>query len=132
MINDINEAIQNFYDSLNLMFTGDGEAMKEAWSHSEDITYMGPSGVYLIGWKDIEKEWDKQTQAKLGGTVDPEDIHVVVASDLAILNCVEVGKNIVDGSVEVVNLRSSTIFRMENGGWKIIGHQTDLLNYMNK
>ena len=105
-------------------------AMKNAWSHASDITYMGPSGEYLIGWALIEKEWDKQSAAKLGGKVVPEDVHVVVSGDVAILNCIEAGENVVNGKTERVNLRSSTIFRKEGGAWKVIGHQTDLLGYM--
>jgi len=30
-----------------------------------------------------------------------------------------------------VQLRSSTVFRQEQGVWKVIAHQTDLLGYMN-
>ena len=123
-------AVDNFYDALNDMFTGQGQAMKDAWSHAGDITYMGPSGEYLVGWQAIEKEWDKQTAAKLGGTVRPEKIHIVAGNDMACLNCIEAGENIVDGKVERVNLRSSTFFRKEGGAWKVIGHQTDLLGYM--
>jgi ketosteroid isomerase-like protein len=127
----VNAAVDNFYDALNVMFTGDGRAVKDAWSQSDDITYMGPSGEYLIGWDQIEGEWDKQTAAKLGGTVKPRDVHIVVNGDIAILNCIEAGENVVGGKVEAVNLRSSTVFRKESGAWKIIGHQTDLLGYMN-
>jgi ketosteroid isomerase-like protein len=128
--NSISDAVDNFYDALNVMFTGDGGAMKAAWSHANDITYMGPAGNYLIGWEAIQKEWDKQSAAKLGGTVRPEKTHIVSTSDMAYLNCIEAGENIVDGKVEKVNLRSSTIFRKEGGVWKVIGHQTDLLGYM--
>ncbi len=124
-------AVDNFYEALNVMFTGESRPMKDAWSHASDITYMGPSGDYLIGWEQIEKEWDKQTAAKLGGKVVPENIHVVVSGSMAFLNCIEAGENIVNGKTELVNLRSSTIFRKEDGAWKVIGHQTDLLGYMN-
>lgn len=126
----VTAAVDSFYSALNVMFTGDGSAMKNAWSHASDITYMGPSGEYLIGWALIEKEWDKQSAAKLGGKVVPEDVHVVVSGDVAILNCIEAGENVVNGKTERVNLRSSTIFRKEGGAWKVIGHQTDLLGYM--
>ncbi|MSR09363.1 MAG: DUF4440 domain-containing protein [Gammaproteobacteria bacterium] len=96
----VEAAVDNFYAALNVMFTGDGKPVKDAWSHADDVTYMGPGGDYLIGWKQVEKEWDKQAAAKLGGKVEP------------------------------VKLRSSTIFRKENAAWKVVAHQTDLLGYM--
>ena len=101
------------------------------WSHTDDTTYMGPAGNYLIGWALIEDEWNKQTAAKLGGKVTPQNIHLIVTGDMALANCIESGENIVGGKTETVSLRSSTVFRKESGTWKVIGHQTDLLGYMN-
>lgn len=123
-------ATANFYAALNTMFTGDGQPMKDAWSRARDITYMGPNGVYLIGWEKIEQEWNAQAASKLGGRVTPQQLHTVVGADLAVINCIESGENIVNGKKETVQIRSSTAFRKENGAWKVIGHQTDLLGYM--
>ncbi len=124
-------ATDNFYRALNIMFTGDGQPMKDAWSKSKDITYMGPSGRYLVGWDAIEKEWNAQTASKLGGKVTAEQVNTIVGSDLALINCIEKGVNVVNGKTETVQLRSSTVFRQEQGVWKVIAHQTDLLGYMN-
>ena len=123
-------ATDNFYAALNTMFTGDGQAMKDAWSHADDITYMGPGGNYLKGWDAIGAEWDLQTSRKLGGVVTPTDVHIIVGGDLALLNCIESGSNIVDGKEAIVNIRSSTVFRNENGVWKAISHQTDMLSFL--
>jgi len=132
MPNNINHAIDNFYDALNLMFKGEGGAMIAAWSHADDITYMGPSGEYLVGWTDIRKEWEKQTSARLGGTVKPIQTQIIEGRDLAVLNCIESGENVINGVAETVKLRSSTVFRKEEAAWKVVGHQTDLLSYLSK
>lgn len=127
----VSAATANFYDALNVMFTGDGQPMKDAWSHASDITYMGPNGVYLIGWEKIEQEWNSQAASKLGGRVVPRQLHAVVGGDLAVITCIESGENTIDGKKETVQIRASTVFRKEGGNWKVIGHQTDLLGYMN-
>ncbi len=127
----INAATATFYKALNVMFTGDGQPMKDAWSKAPDITYMGPSGRYLVGWDAIEKEWSVQAASKLGGQVTAEKINTVVGTDMALINCIETGVNVVNGKTETVKLRSSTVFRKEQGAWKVIAHQTDLLGYMN-
>ena len=90
-------ATENFYTALNIMFTGNGQPMKDAWSRAADATYMGPSGGYLIGWEQIEKEWDVQTAAKLGGRVVPKQLSTVVGTDLAVIACIESGENTVNG-----------------------------------
>jgi hypothetical protein len=66
-------------------------------SHASDITYMGPNGIYLVGWKDIEKEWDAQAANELGGKVVAKRMHQVIGSDLAVVNCIESGENIING-----------------------------------
>lgn len=128
----VKAATENFYAALNTMFTGNGKPIKDLWSHTRDITYMGPNGLYLIGWDAIEQEWNRQAASKLGGRVTPERIHIVAGADMAMLNCIESGENIVNGKKETVQIRSSTVFRKENHVWKVIGHQTDQLGYMSK
>ena len=91
---------------------------------------MGPRGLYLVGWPPIEKEWNEQAAARLGGRVTPQRLHMVVGTDLAVITCVEAGENVVDGRVETVRIRSSTVFRNEAGGWKVVGHQPDRLGFM--
>jgi len=125
-------ATAQFYAALNTMFTGDGQPMKDAWSRAKDITYMGPNGLYLIGWETIEQEWNTQAANKLGGHVTPQQLHTVIGGDLAVITCIESGENIVNGKKETVQIRSSTLFRKEDGAWKVIGHQTDPLGYMDE
>ena len=73
---DVRQAATQFYKALNTMFTGDVGPMLEAWSHRNDITYMGPAGGLLVGWGDVEKSWRDQAAMKLGGTVLPKKTHV--------------------------------------------------------
>lgn len=129
---EIAAASDRFYAALNVMFEGDAQPMKDAWSHADDITYMGPNGLFLVGWAQIEKEWDAQAAALLGGRVEPQNLQMTLGSDLSVINCIEAGENVVDGKVETVRLRSSTVFRKEDGAWKVVGHQTDLLGYMSR
>jgi ketosteroid isomerase-like protein len=43
---------------------------------------------------------------------------------------VEVGDNVVDGKPQQVSIRATNTFRKENGQWKMIGHHTDLLPFL--
>lgn len=125
-------ATENFYSALNTLFTGDVQPMKEAWAHSDDISYMGPEGAYLTGWEKIGLMWDNVAEAKLGGHVTPKEIHTVAGNELALVTCIESGENVSNGKTEVVRIRSSTVFRLENGEWKVIHHQTDLLDFLHE
>ena len=44
----------------------------------------------------------------------------------------EKGENIIDGKSQPVSIRTTTVFRKEDGRWKVIGHHTDTLAYLKK
>lgn len=124
-------AADQFYAALNAMFTGEAGPMQEVWSHADDVTYMGPVGGLLTGWDQVLKSWQEQAAMKLGGSVKPEDIHVTVGQDIAFTQNYELGENTnADGKPQKVSIRATNIFRKEDGNWKMIGHHTDLLPYL--
>ena len=129
----VTAAVDQFYAALNTMFTGDAGPMKEVWSHADDVTYMGPAGGFQNGWPEIEKVWDDTAALKLGGKVVPEKMEMRIGEDLAYTFNYEVGENFDQNGVrQQVSIRATNIFRNENGQWKMIGHHTDLLPYLEK
>jgi len=122
-----------FYAAINKMFTGSIAPIKAVWSHADDVTYMGPTGQFEHGWSTVLKDWEGQAAMKLGGHVKPVEIQVVVGHDLAVVSDYELGENTnANGKVEQLKLRATNIFRKENGQWRMIGHHTDPLPYLNK
>ncbi len=128
----VKSAVTTFHDALNVLFTGDAVPMKAVWSHADDVTYMGPVGGMQVGWAQVEPYWDKQAAKKLGGKVDPVDVHVTASPVLAVAHYFEKGENVIDGKPQPVSIRSTTTFRKEGGQWKVIGHHTDTLAYLQK
>ena len=129
----VEAAMASFYSSLNTLFTGDSKPMLEIWSHADDVTYMGPSGGFQVGWEDVRTIWEAQAALKLGGKVEPSEARMTVSGDLAFVSCYEHGANHdAEGAPEQVSIRATNIFRKENGSWKMIGHHTDLLPFLEK
>lgn len=129
---EVRMAAEQFYASLNSMFKGDVKPMLEVWSHAEDVTYMGPSGGILVGWERVSSLWEEQAELKLGGKIEPEDMHVVVGDEIGITVNYERGTNYVDGKPEEVSIRATNVFRLEDGKWKMIGHHTDIIPWLEK
>ncbi|MBT5826603.1 MAG: SnoaL-like domain-containing protein [Gammaproteobacteria bacterium] len=124
-------AYNNFYIALNDLFIGNTEKMLTVWSHADDVTYMGPDNVFLKGWKDISAIWEFQASKKLGGKVLPQDVRIVVGQDIAVTTNYEMGENVDgDGNFLKVSIRATNTFRKEDGQWKMIGHHTDLLTFL--
>lgn len=132
-VEGLRAAAEQFYSALNAMFTGELQPMKEVWSHKDDVTYMGPGGGFQIGWKDVLAEWEKQAALKLGGKVEPKEMRITVGDDIAVVSNYEIGHNLTsDGKTEEVTIRATNLFRNENGNWKMIGHHTDILPFLQK
>jgi ketosteroid isomerase-like protein len=129
---EVKAAVATFHDALNVLFKGDAAPMKAVWSHADDVTYMGPVGGMQVGWSQVEPYWDKQAAKKLGGKVDPVDVHITASPTLAVVHYYEKGENVIDGKPQPVNIRATTTFRNEGGQWKVIGHHTDTLAYLQK
>ena len=127
----VRNAAAGFYSALNALFTGNVEPMKAVWSHADDVTYMGPDGRFLVGWKLVSENWEKQAAAKLGGHVEPAEMHITAGREIAVVENYEKGENTnAQGKTAEVSIRATNVFRNEDGQWKMIGHHTDLLPYL--
>jgi ketosteroid isomerase-like protein len=92
---------------------------------------MGPGGGLQVGWTQISESLKKQAAMKLGGKVEPAEMHFIVGQELAVVQNYEKGTNIDShGKQQNVSIRATSIFRKEDGKWKMIGHHTDLLPYL--
>lgn len=124
-------AADGFYKALNQMFTGDLTLMTQVWSHADDVTYMGPGGGFQTGWVAVLADFEKQARMKLGGKVSPAEVHITAGSNIAVVSNYERGENSnAGGKPQTVSLRATSLFRKENGVWKMIGHHTDTLPYL--
>ena len=126
-------ANDQFYAALNTLFTGELAPMNAIWSHANDVTYMGPVGGFQVGWDAVRKDWEAQAAMKLGGKLVASAMRVTASRDLAVVSDIENGENLdVKGEIQKVSIRATNIFRKEDGQWKMIGHNVDLLPQMAK
>jgi ketosteroid isomerase-like protein len=79
----------------------------------------------------VRANWEKQAALKLGGKVEPDDMRITVGRDIAVIHNYEKGENTnARGKTQKVSIRATNVFRKESGQWKMIGHHTDLLPYL--
>jgi ketosteroid isomerase-like protein len=127
----VRAAAEQFYFALNAMFTGDLVPMQKVWSHADDVTYMGPAGGFRVGWAEVLADWEAQAAMKLGGEVKPEGMRITAGRDLAVVSNYETGENAgPGGKSRKVEIRATNLFRKEDGKWKMIGHHTDMLPFL--
>ena len=108
------------------MLHGDPEPFAGVYSHADDVTYMGAEGGLRVGWADAD--WNAQAAKSLGASVEPVDMHIIVGRDWA--TCYVNTKGTVkmqDAQTRDTSARESSVFRKEDGVWKMIAHHADKL-----
>lgn len=127
MTHSLDDAAAEFYAALGAVLGGDAGPMLELWSHEDDVSYMSPFGELLRGWEPIRASWMEQAEAQLGGVVRGEELHLVEGDLLGFAVGFERGEVQVDGTPTPVDIRATSIFRREDGRWRMVGHHTDPL-----
>ena len=119
-------AMAQFYTALNAVFAGDAAPMSQVWSQGENAMYMGPMGAVKFGWAEIAAHWKATAAKNLGGQMHSESEQAVLGGNLAVIYAREKGHHMTaDGQREEISIRATSVFRKEDGQWKMIGHHTD-------
>jgi ketosteroid isomerase-like protein len=128
----VKAAADQFYAALNAMFIGEAAPMLEVWAHTDDVTYMGPDGTFVVGWDKVQAVWEKQAAKKMGGKVMPQNMQITSGHHMGVTYNYEIGENTdQDGNPVQVSIRATNVFHKNDAGeWKMVGHHTDLLPFL--
>jgi hypothetical protein len=99
--------------------SGDAEAFKALWSHSDEVLIFGAFGGIAKGWAEVgpRLDWAISQMSGDGGTV--ERIIEYVGADLAYTVDYNRGS--------ALALRATQIYRREDGSWRIVLRHADPL-----
>ena len=129
----VRAALDQWFVALNAMLNGDPEPFAALYSHAEDVSYMGAEGTYRTGWAAAYEDWEEQARKSGGGSVEGADAHVVVGGDMAYAQHLTKGRvRAPDGQMLETAVRETSVFRKEDGLWKMIAHHADGLPYWEK
>lgn len=129
----LRNAVDQWFVVLNAMLNGDPKPFADLYSHADDVTYMGAEGTYRTGWEATYADWKAQAEKSTGGNVHGVDIHLVISGDMASAQHYTRGKvRQPDGQMNDTNVRETSVFRKENGRWKMIAHHADAIPYWEK
>jgi len=107
---------------------GNPEPVKMVFSHQEDVTLANPLGPAVRGWEQVAAAAERAaSQFSEGESVGFEIVAKYVTPELAYMVWVERTKAKVGGRQDVapIALRVTTIFRPEDGTWKVVHRHAD-------
>lgn len=125
---DFDQVIEQSHLALGEFAKGNPEPLKNIYSHREDVSLANPFGPAMRGWKQAAETMERAASYyRDGEVIGFENVAKYVTADLAYIVEVERYKAKVGGSEDIVPvaLRVTSIFRPEDGVWKLVHRHAD-------
>jgi ketosteroid isomerase-like protein len=125
---DFDRVIDQYHLALDEFMKGSAEAAKKLFSRRDDVTLGNPFGPFASGWKQVAETMERAaSNYKDGEATGFDRIAKSLTPDLAYIVEVERLKSKVGGRDDAapLALRCTTVFRPEDGAWKIVHRHCD-------
>jgi ketosteroid isomerase-like protein len=127
-VDDFDQVVEQCQLALGEFVKGRPEPMQMMFSHREDVTLANPIAPPALGWEQVSATMERaSSQVRDGEIYGFEIVSKYVTPELAYIVWIERNKGKVGGREEIVlfPLRVTTIFRPEEGTWKIVHRHAD-------
>jgi ketosteroid isomerase-like protein len=125
---DFDEVVEHYHRALGEFVKGNPEPVMMMFSHREDVTLANPLGPAVRGWEQVAAAGERAaSQFSEGESVGFEIVAKYVTPELAYIVEVHRGKARFGARQDVAPfaLRVTTIFRPEDGVWKVVHRHAD-------
>ena len=124
----LNQAIEASHRALDEIARGNPDGFFELYSRRDDATLANPYGPPTRAWSEIEEAGRRAASTyRDGGAIEFENFAKYETSDLGYILEIERFQTKVAGAEEVtpVSLRVTSVFRLEEGTWKLLHRHAD-------
>lgn len=128
MADDFDQVVEQYHRALGDFMDGDSEPARRLFSEREDVTLGNPFGPFARGLAQVTETMQRAaSNYRDGGAAGFDTISKCVTPDLAYLVEVERLESKVGGreDVSALHLRVTSIFRREEGSWKLVHRHAD-------
>jgi ketosteroid isomerase-like protein len=127
-MDDLDAVIERSHQALGEFVNGNPEPLKAMYSHRDDVSLANPFGPPRRGWTEVAETMERAATHYRGGEAAGFDrVAENVTPDLAYIVEVERFRAKIEGGEELVPvvLRVTSIFRPEDGTWKMVHRHAD-------
>ena len=124
---DFDQVVEQYHETLISLLGGDPEPTKRLWSRREDVLLLNPLGVLARGWSAVMKTADSVATHLRDGAIRFDNLSKYETPELAFIVEIERASAKIDGggAQSDWDLRATTIFRREDGEWRIMHRHAD-------
>jgi ketosteroid isomerase-like protein len=122
---DAAEFIERCHKALKEHTGGNPRPYLELWSDANDVSLMGGVGGHQVGLDQVSELLTAAARTLNYETWDAENLVTGFDETLGFTVELERLTRHVDGEIEEMSLRATTIYRREEGAWKVIHRHGD-------
>jgi ketosteroid isomerase-like protein len=127
-VDEVDQLIEQYQLALGEFVKGNPEPAQKLFSHREDVTLANPFGPPVRGWDEVAQTLERAaSNYRDGEAIGFENVAKYVTPDLAYTVEMVRMQTKVGGrdNVTPIAVRVTTIFRPEDGEWKIVHRHAD-------
>jgi ketosteroid isomerase-like protein len=127
-VDDFDEVLKQYHLALDEIMKGSPDGYKGVYSHRDDVTLANPFGPPARGWDEVAKTLERAaSHYRDGEATGFENLAKYVTAELAYTVEMERCQAKVEGrnNVTPIAVRVTTIFRPEEGEWRVVHRHAD-------
>jgi ketosteroid isomerase-like protein len=127
-LEDVDQLIEQYDLAVNEFLKGNPAPVLELWSRRDDVTLANPYGGVAHGWDEVvEASEQAASTSRDGQLVSTEIVEKHVTAELAYVVVIDQAEAKIGGREDRTPfaLRTTMIFRPEEGEWKVVHRHAD-------
>jgi ketosteroid isomerase-like protein len=127
-VDDFDEVLELYHLALDEIMKGSPEGYKKLYSRRDDVTLANPFGPPACGWDEVAPTLERAaSHYRDGEATGFENVAKYITPELAYTVEIERCQAKVEGRDDVtpIAVRVTTIFRREEGEWKVVHRHAD-------
>jgi ketosteroid isomerase-like protein len=127
-LDDFAEVLEQYHLALDEIMKGSPDGYKRVYSRRDDVTLANPFGPPARGWDEVAPTLERAaSHYRDGEATGFENVAKYVTPELAYTLEIERCQAKVEGREDVtpIAVRVTTIFRREEGEWKVVHRHAD-------
>ena len=127
-VDNVDQLIEQYYRAQREFLRGNPEPVKDLFSQGDDVTIANPYGPPVRGFDEVAKAIEHAASLRRDGTfVEWQIVAKYVSAELAYVVQIERAEAKIGAREEIapIAVRSTMIFRPEEGEWKIVHRHAD-------
>ena len=127
-VEDLDEVLEQSHLALDELMRGSPDGYKKLFSRRDDVTLANPFGPPVRGWDELAKTLERAaSHYRDGEATGFENVAKYITSELAYTVEMERMQAKVEGREDItpITARVTTIFRPEDGEWKVVHRHAD-------